>query len=38
MEKTSNLRLIEIKEGKDSQLKDPESIFTKIIEENFPYL
>jgi hypothetical protein len=31
-----NLRIIEIEE--DSQLKGPESIFKKIIEENFPNL
>ena len=31
-----NLRIIEIEE--DSQLKGPENIFNKIIEENFPNL
>jgi hypothetical protein len=30
------LRIICIKEGKDSQLKEPVNIFNKIIEENFP--
>jgi hypothetical protein len=34
--KRSNLRIIEIEEGKDSQFKWPENIFNKIIEENFP--
>ena len=29
---------IEIKEGKYSQVKKPENIFNKIIEENFPNL
>jgi hypothetical protein len=27
-----------VDEGKDSQLKDPENIFNKIREENFPDL
>jgi hypothetical protein len=34
----TNLRIIGIEESKDSQLKRPENIFNKIIEENFPYL
>jgi chromosome segregation ATPase len=33
-----NLRIIGIKESKDSQLKGPVKIFNKIIEENFPNL
>jgi hypothetical protein len=33
-----NLRIIVIEENKDSQLKGPENIFNKIIEENFPNL
>ena len=33
-----DLRIITIKESEDSQLKGPVSIFTKIIEENFPNL
>jgi hypothetical protein len=33
--KRSNLRIIRIKENKDSQLKGPENAFNKIIEENF---
>jgi hypothetical protein len=35
--KRPNLRIIEIEE-KDSHTKDPETIFNKIIEENFPNL
>jgi hypothetical protein len=31
-----NLRIIGIEESKDSQLKRPVNIFTKIIEEKFP--
>jgi hypothetical protein len=33
-----NLRVIGIKERKDSQLKGPANNFNKIIEENFPNL
>ena len=33
-----NLRIIGIEESEDSQLKGPENIFNKIIEENFPNL
>jgi wobble nucleotide-excising tRNase len=33
-----NLRIIGIKESKDSQLKGPVNIFNKITEENFPNL
>jgi hypothetical protein len=33
-----NLRIIGIKENKDSQLKGPVNIFNKIIEGNFPSL
>jgi hypothetical protein len=33
-----NLRIIDIEESKDSQLKGPVNIFNKIIEENFPDL
>ena len=36
--KRPNLRIIGIEENKDSQLKGPENIFNKIIEENFPNL
>jgi hypothetical protein len=36
--KRTNLRTIEIKEGKYSQVKKPENILTKIVEENFPNL
>jgi hypothetical protein len=36
--KRLNLRKIEIGESKDSQLKGPENIFNKIIEENIPNL
>jgi hypothetical protein len=35
--KRSNLRILGIDEGEDFQLKGPESIFNKIIE-NFPNL
>ena len=31
----SNLRIIGIEEGEDSQLKDSENVSNKIIEENF---
>ena len=33
-----NLRIVGIQEGNDSQIKGPENIFNKIIEENFPNL
>ena len=33
-----NLRIIVIEEGEDSQYKEAENIFNKIIEENFPNL
>ena len=36
--KRPNLRIIEIEEGKELQLKGTENIFNKIIEENFPNL
>ena len=36
--KRPNLRVIRIKENKDSQLKGPENVLNKIIEENFPNL
>jgi hypothetical protein len=36
--KRPNLRIIRIEENKDSQLKGPESVFNKIIEENFSNL
>ena len=36
--KRPNLRIIGIEENKDSQLKGPENVFNKIIEENFPNL
>ena len=36
--KRPNLRIIRIEENKDSQLKGPENVFNKIIEENFPNL
>jgi hypothetical protein len=32
------LTIIGLQESKDSQLKEPENIFNKIIEENFPNL
>jgi hypothetical protein len=38
MMKRSNLRIIGTEEGEDSQLKGPENIFNKTIEENFPNL
>ena len=34
--KRSNLRIIGIEEGNDSQIKGPENTFNKIIEENLP--
>ena len=36
--KRTNLRIIRIEENKDYQLKGPENIFNKIIEENLPNL
>jgi uncharacterized coiled-coil protein SlyX len=36
--KRPNLRIMGIKENKESQLKGPGNIFNKIIEENFPNL
>ena len=33
-----NLRIIDMEESKDSQLKGPVNIFNKIIEENLPNL
>jgi hypothetical protein len=36
--KRPNLRIIWIEENKESQLKGPENVFNKIIEENFPNL
>jgi hypothetical protein len=33
-----NLRIIAVKESKDSKLKGPVNIFNKIMEENFPNL
>ena len=36
--KRPNLRIIGIEENEDSQLKGPENVFNKIIEENFPNL
>jgi hypothetical protein len=33
-----NLRIIDIEESEDSQLKGPENIFNRIIEENIPNL
>jgi hypothetical protein len=33
--KGTNLRIIGIEKNKDSQLKGPENVFNKIIEENF---
>ena len=35
--KRPNLRIIEV-EGEEYQLKGPENIFNKIVEENFPNL
>ena len=34
--KIPNLRIIGIEENKDSQIKEPENVFSKIMEENFP--
>ena len=36
--KRPNLRIIGMEKKEDSQLKGPESVFNKIIEENFPNL
>ena len=36
--KRPNLKIIGIEKDEDSQLKGPENIFSKIIEENFPKL
>ena len=36
--KIPNLRIIGIEENKDSQIKGPENVFSKIMEENFPNL
>ena len=36
--KRPSLKIIGIEEGEESQLKGPENIFNKIIEENFPNL
>jgi uncharacterized coiled-coil protein SlyX len=36
--KRSNPRIVGIEEGEDSQLKGPENLFNKIIEENSPTL
>ena len=36
--KKPNLRIIGIEEGEELQIKGPENIFNKIIEENFPIL
>ncbi|KAK7828619.1 hypothetical protein U0070_007143 [Myodes glareolus] len=36
--KKANLRIIGIEEGEELQIKGPENIFNKIIEENFPNL
>ena len=36
--KRPNLRIIGVEEEEDLQLKSPENIFNKIIEENFPNL
>ena len=36
--KRPNLRIIGVEEGEELQLKGPENIFNKIIEENFPNL
>jgi hypothetical protein len=33
-----NLRIIEVDENEDFQIKGPANIFNKIIEENFPNL
>ena len=36
--KKTTLRIIGIEEGEELQIKGPENIFNKIIEENFPIL
>ena len=36
--KRPNLRIIEVEEGEELQLKGPENIFNKIIEGNCPNL
>jgi hypothetical protein len=36
--KRPNLRIIEIEEGEESQIKGPKNISNNIIEENFPNL
>ena len=36
--KGPNLRIVEVEEGEELQLKGTENIFNKIIEENFPNL
>ncbi|KAK7831163.1 hypothetical protein U0070_020383 [Myodes glareolus] len=36
--KKPNLRIIGVEEGEELQIKGPEDIFNKIIEENFPIL
>lgn len=36
--KRPHLRIMGIEESRDSQLKEPENIFSKIIEENVPNL
>ena len=36
--KRPSIRKIRIEENEDSQLKGPENVFNKIIEENFPNL
>ena len=36
--KRPNLRIIGIEQNEDSQLKEPENVFNKIIEENFSNL
>ena len=36
--KGPNLRIIRVEEGEELQIKGPENIFNKIIEENFPNL
>jgi hypothetical protein len=33
-----NKRIIRIEENEDSQFKEPENVFNKFIEENFPNL
>ena len=38
IQRTHDIMKIGIEENKDSQLKGPENVFNKIIEENFPNL